>query len=96
MFHIMHSSIRKVIQRKGHVIPKGNIQRGYFSCYRSTTETTYRTTITGTERVSAVNYTDLIQEWVESEMTTRVLWYAIKMDKACPVAIASFDDHECE
>ena len=52
----MHSSITKAIQSSGHVIPKENIQPGYFSCFRSTTETTYRTTITCTENVSAVDY----------------------------------------
>ena len=95
MYGIMRSSILKAIQRSGHVIPKENIQQGYFSCYRFTTETTYRTTITGTERVSAADYADLIQEWVESGVTIRVQWYVIKIDKNCPVSIMSMDDVEC-
>ena len=96
MYALMHSSITKAIQSSGHVIPKENIQPGYFSCFRSTTETTYRTTITGTENVSAVDYAARIQKWVESGVTTRVLWYVAKMDKACPVIIASMDQEECE
>ena len=92
----MQSLVLKAIQSSGHVIPKENIQQGYFSCYRSTTETTYRTTITGTERVSAVDYADLIQEWVESGVTTRVQWYVIKIDKNCPVSVMSMDDEECQ
>ena len=91
----MHSSVQNAIRSSGHVIPEENVRQGYFSCYRSTTETTYRTTITGTERVSAANYTDLIQEWVESGVTTRVQWYVIKIDKNCPVSIMSMDDEEC-
>ena len=91
----MRSLVLRAIQSGGHVIPKENIQQGYFSCYRSTTETTYRTTITGTERVSAVDYADLIQQWVESGVTTRVQWYVIKIDKNCPVFIVSMDDEEC-
>ena len=91
----MHSSVLSAIQSGGHVIPRENIQPGYFSCYRSTTETTYRTTITGTQRVSAVDYADLIQQWVESGVTTRLLWYVIKVDKNCPVSIMSMDDDEC-
>ncbi len=92
----MHSSITKAVQDRGHVIPKKNIQPGYFSCFRSTTETTYRTMITGTENVSAVVYAGLIKEWVESGVTTRVLWYVIKIKKACPVVIASMYEDECE
>ncbi len=91
----MHIIITKAVQKIGYNIPMDNIQPGYFSCYQSTTRTTYRTTITGTKQLSAVNYTNLIQEWVESGVTTRVLWYAIKMDKTCPVAIASMDQEEC-
>ncbi len=74
-----------------------NIQPGYFICYESTTRTTYRTTttITGTKSSSAVEYAELIRQWVESGVTTRVLWYAIKMDKACPVVIASVNQEEC-
>ena len=92
----MQSLVLRAIHSSGHVIPKKNIQQGYFSCFRSTTETTYRTTITGTEKVSAVGYADLIQEWVESGVTTRVQWYVIKIDKNCPVSIMSEDDVECE
>ena len=95
MYLKMQSLVLRAIHSSGHVIPKENIQQGYFSCYRSTTETTYRTTITGTERVSAVNYADLIQEWVESGVTTRVQWYVIKIDKNCPVSIMSMDNEEC-
>ena len=96
MYKLMHSSVLSAIQSGGHVIPRENIQQGYFSCYKSTTETTYRTTITGTERVSAVDYAGLIQEWVESGVTTRVQWYVIKIDKNCPVSIMSMDEEECE
>ncbi len=98
IYALMHSSITKAIQNRGHVIPKKNMHRGYFSCLRSTTKTTYRTTITGTENVSALEYAGLIKEWVESGVTTRVLWYmyVVKIDKACPVAIAAMDEDECE
>ncbi len=96
MYKTMQSWIVKAIQSQGHVIPKDNIQPGYFSCYRSTTETTYRTTITGTENLSSVDYADLIREWVESGVMTRVQWYVIKIKKACPVIIASMYEDECE
>ena len=96
MYKIMHIAITKAIGKSGHDIPMNNIQPGYFVCYKSTTRTTYRTTITGTKSLSAVEYAELISEWVESGVTTRVLWYAIKMDKACPVVIASMDKEECE
>ncbi len=95
MYKLMNIVITKAVQKKGYDIPMENIQPGYFSCYQSTTRTTYPTTITGTERLSAVDYSDLIQEWVESGVTTRVLWYAIKMDKTCPVAVVSMDQDEC-
>ena len=52
------------------MIPKENIQPGYFSCYRSTAaEKTNRTTITGTESLhaGAVEY----ELGVESRVTTR-------------------------
>ncbi len=96
MYKTMYTVITNAVQRNQHNIPTENIQPGYFSCYQSTTRTTYRTTITGTKQLSAVDYTRLIQEWVESGVTTRVLWYAIKMDKTCPVAIASMDQDECK
>ncbi|XP_064386845.1 uncharacterized protein LOC135335316 isoform X3 [Halichondria panicea] len=96
MYKTMQSSIVKAIQSQGSVIPKENVQPGYFSCYHSTTETTYRTTITGTKSLSAVKYTDLIRQWVESGVTTRVQWYVIKIKKACPVIIASMYEDECE
>ncbi len=95
MYKVMHIAITKAIRKSGYDIPMNNIQPGYFICYKSTTRTTYRTTITGTKSLSAVEYADLIKEWVESGVTTRVLWYAIKMDKACPVVIASMDQEEC-
>ncbi len=96
MYKIMHITITKAVGKSGHDIPMNNIQPGYFICYKSTTRTTYRTTITGTKSLSAVEYAELISEWMESGVTTRVLWYTIKMDKACPVVIASMDKDECE
>ncbi|XP_064386933.1 E-selectin-like isoform X2 [Halichondria panicea] len=98
MYKIMHIAITKAVQsqKSGNDIPMRNIQPGYFTCYKSPTRTTYRTTITGTKSLSAVEYAELISEWVESGVTTRVLWYAIKMEKACPVVIASMYEEECE
>ena len=96
MYEIMHIAITKAIEKSGHDIPMNNIQPGYFICYESTTRTTYRTTITGTKSVSAVNYAEVLEKWVESGVTTRLLWYAIRMDKACPVVIDSMDQDECE
>ncbi|XP_064386940.1 CUB and sushi domain-containing protein 1-like [Halichondria panicea] len=96
MYKIMHIAITKAIEKSGHDIPMNNIQPGYFICYESTTRTTYRTTITGTKSVSAVNYAEVLEKWVESGVTTRLLWYAIRMDKACPVVIDSMDQDECE
>ncbi|XP_064386860.1 sushi, von Willebrand factor type A, EGF and pentraxin domain-containing protein 1-like [Halichondria panicea] len=95
MYKIMHIAITKAVGKSGYDIPMNNIQPGYFTCYKSTTRTTYRTMITGTKSLSAVEYAELIREWVESGVTTRVLWYAIRMDKACPVVIASMDQEEC-
>ncbi len=91
----MHIAITKAIGKSGYDIPMNNIQLGYFVCYKSTTRTTFRTTITGIKSLSAFNYTELITKWVESGVTTRVLWYAIKMDKDCPVVITSMDQEEC-
>ncbi len=54
MYKTMQSSVVKAIQSQGSVIPEENVQPGYFSCYRSTTETTYRTTITGTKSLSVI------------------------------------------
>ncbi len=85
MYKTMQSSVVKAIQSQGHVIPRENIQPGYFSCYRSTTETTYRTTITGTVLSSTLTF----RQWVESGVTTSVQWYVIKIKKACTVVIAS-------
>ena len=95
MYKLMYSLIISVVQNNGIEISRESIQRGYFSCHQSTTEATYRTTITGTERVSAVECTDVIQQWVESGVTTRLQWYVINFDKNCPVSINSMNDEEC-
>ncbi len=95
MYKVMHIVITKAVGRSGHEIPMNNIQPGYFMCYKFTMRTTYRTTITGTKSSSAVEYAELIRQWVRSGVTTRVLWYAIKMDKYCPVVITSMDVDEC-
>ena len=95
MYKLMYSLVVNVLQSNGIEISRESVQQGYFSCLRSTTEATYRTTITGSERVSAAECTDLIQQWVESGVTTRVQWYVINFDKKCPVPINSVNDKEC-
>lgn len=98
MYKIIRGSILKAITEKGDFsITLDEIGKGFFSCYRSKTESTYRTTITGLRYVSAqTDLIRLIQNWVESGATLRVLWFVIKVDKSCPVLISSMTADECE
>ena len=94
----MRGSIFKaIVEKGGYQISLDKINKGFFTCYSSKTRTTYRTTITGLESVSAISdLAGLVQKWVESGATMRVLWYVIKIDKSCPVLISSMNEDECE
>ena len=98
MYKVMRGSIFKaIIEKGGYRISLDKINKGFFTCYSSKTRTTYRTTITGLESVSAISdLAGVVQKWVESGATMRVLWYVIKIDKSCPVLISSMDEDECE
>ena len=98
MYKVMRGSIFKAIVEKGdYPVTLDKINKGFFTCCSSKTRTTYRTTITGLETVSAVSdLARLVQQWVESGAKMRVLWYVIKIDKSCPVLISSMDEDECE
>ena len=94
---IRGSIFKAIVEKGGNPIAQDKIDKGFFSCCNSKIQTTYRTTITGLENVSAVSYlAGLVQQWVESGATMRVLWYVIKIDKSCPVLISSMDEDECE
>ena len=54
-----------------------------------------RTTIVGTESISASTLVRLVQRWVESGPTVRVEWYVVDIEKSCPAAIQSLYQNEC-
>jgi len=94
----LNSLIVDAIQRDGSDtdFSEQYIAKGYFSCFCSTSEATYRIIITGTRNHNAGYYASLVQEWVSSGVSTRLQWYIVKIDEACPVIIDSFEKNECQ
>ena len=78
--------------RSQYDLPEENLLNGVFSCLDSHDQTTYRSTIIGTQSYNAMELVEFIQDWVNSGPTLTIQWYAVKLDPNCPVSISSLDD----
>ena len=97
MDRIMRGAIQEALLSKGNYsVSLDKIHRGIFSCRSSVTQTTFRTTITGTKSFSAVDLAEGVQTWVESGPAITVQWYLVDIDKSCPVEISSMGEQECD
>ena len=96
MRSVLRGAIQEAVLTVGnHTLPLEHISEGVFSCYGSKTHTTYRTTITGTDVLSADKAVHHLQKWVETGATIQVQWYLVYFDLNCPVAISSMSEREC-
>ncbi len=70
---------------------------GEFQCLSQFEEVTYRARLSGTTSTSSSDIIALIEEWVVSgDASVLVLLVRMSLDNTCrPVAIESFDAHEC-
>ena len=75
--------------------PHQLIRKGRFSCRNTTTEATYRSTITGTMSNNASQLVNFIQNWVHIKPTIEVDWYLLDVYNDCPVRISSLTGREC-
>ena len=97
MRRVLREAIQEAVLTVGnHTLPLEHISEGVFSCYGSKTHTTYRTTITGIEILSADKAVHHLQKWVESGAATQVQWYLVYFDLTCPVGISTMSERECE
>ena len=88
--------IQEITSRCQCRVPKENLLPGTFSCQDSHNQTTYRSTIIGTQSYNATELVEFIQDWVTSGPTLTIQWYTVKLDPKCPVSISSLGDPECE
>ena len=87
--------LREITSRCQCRVPKENLLPGSFSCLYSHNQTTYRSTIIGTQSYNATELVEFIQDWVTSGPTLTIQWYTVKLDPKCPVSISSLGDPEC-
>lgn len=90
----LHEAI-STFSRSQYDLPKENLLSGVFSCLDSHDQTTYRSTIIGTQSYNATELVEFIRDWINSGPTLAIQWYTVKLDKECPVSIASLGDPEC-
>ena len=96
MRRVLREAIQEAVLTVGnHTLPLEHISEGVFSCYGSRTHTTYRTTITGIEILSADIAVHHLQKWVESGAATQVQWYLVYFNLTCPARISSMSEREC-
>ncbi len=74
-----------------------NLMAGEFRCLSQPEKVTYRARFSGTTSTSSSDIIALIEEWVASgDASILVLLVRMSLDSTCrPVAIESFDAHEC-
>ena len=94
-YHIRKSLIRAIESRCECLFPQDNLLEATFTCGYSPTLTTYRNTLLGTHNFNATQLIGFIQDWVTSGPRINVKGYAVRIDKSCPVAIASMNEPEC-
>ena len=81
-------------------LDRDHIKKGVFSCLHTITtdhiEVVYRSTIIGSERFTAYDLVDFIEEWVESGSVI-VLddSFILRLNPRCPVEITSLEEPEC-
>ena len=96
MRRVLREAIQEAVMTVGnHTLPLEHISEGVFSCYGCMNHTTYRTTITGTNVLSADKAVHHLQKWVESGAATQVQWYLVYFDLICSARISSMSEREC-
>ena len=73
-----------------------NIEDASFQCFvGSDNAVTYRARLKGTATHSYLQLIELLVQWIASDGVIRVHQTLMTVDKACEVAIDSFNDPEC-
>ena len=92
----IQSAIISVIENSCDcTFPASNIVPGQFTCLMTTTQATYRSTISGTVGNNVTQLLATLQDWVASGPVIKLDWLLLHVSPACPIHIASMQDPEC-
>ncbi len=89
--------LAQVNQLCGCGLTPQHITAGELQCFSSSTEVTYRATISGTTTASSSDILAYLDKWIRSgAASVLVQGFRFLLDSSClPVAIGSFTDPEC-
>ena len=94
--HIIEKALIEAVESRCEChFPKAHLFEATFSCTSSPNLATYRNTLIGTHNFNATQLIGFIQDWVTSGPRINVKGLAVRLDKSCPVVIASLNDPEC-
>ncbi len=94
---IAHLTSLLILQCQCNINMNTVITNGGFQCFANSPElVTYRAQLQGTLEVAALEFVQILQQWVSSGPSINIKAQILNVKSSCPVLIASFSDPECD